>query len=254
MGAGRTINSGARRAGKLCLLILAGAFSLAPGSTLCSSPYSSRRGAPGEDHCLTCHSTAAGRAGEVVRIHRNSTHGRAGVGCADCHGGDPEQTEKARAHAVNFTARPDANGTLAMCGRCHQTPLTQFKSSRHFQARAGLPRLDCAECHGAHGVGNPPESFTYAQFCAGCHGLEYLPELPPSFQALLTTVDEVRDAFVMLAARGRRPAAELVASRKELRRLTAEIVHPTDLAGGLKRIPQILPKGESLMQQIKSSR
>ncbi|MGH9837441.1 MAG: cytochrome c3 family protein [Blastocatellia bacterium] len=208
----------------------------------------------GDDQCLRCHSTSAGRAAEVVRLHLASTHGKAAIACTDCHGGDSNQSDKAKAHAQNFIAKPDANGTLAMCGACHQTELAQFKSSRHFQSSRNQARLDCAECHGTHSVGNPPESFSYAQFCAGCHGLEYLPELPKEFQALLTIVDEVRDEFTVMAAKGRKPSDEAIKQRKELRRLTAELVHSTeraDRAGGIERIPRILTHGERLKQMIK---
>jgi hypothetical protein len=200
------------------------------------------------DNCLTCHSQSTGRAAEVVTLHQASTHGKAGVGCSDCHGGDSSQSEKANAHATNFVAKPDANGTLAMCGACHQTALAQFKTSRHFQANKNQARLDC---HGAHSVGNPPESFSYTQFCAGCHGLEYLPELPKPFQDLLSVVDEVRDGFVVMKAKGRKPSTEMTSERKELRRLTAELVHPTDRVGGVERIPRIVSRGEKLKQQIK---
>jgi len=154
----------------------------------------------------------------------------------------------------NFIAKPDANGTLAMCGACHQTQLAQFKSSRHFQSGKNQARLDCAECHGTHSVGNPPESFSYVQFCAGCHGLEYLPELPKQFHDLLTLVDEVRDGFVVMTAKGRNPSDEAIKQRRELRRLTAELVHSTeraDRAGGIERIPRTLSQGERLKQLIK---
>src|SRR5262247_1896782 len=67
---------------------------------------------PDADNCVNCHTQSTGRAAEVVGIHQASSHGRAGVGCDDCHGGDPAQTEKAKAHSTNFTGKPDRNATL----------------------------------------------------------------------------------------------------------------------------------------------
>jgi len=212
---------------------------------------SSRRASAGaDDNCVKCHSQSKGRAAEVVGIHRSSSHGRAGVGCDGCHGGDPAETDKAKAHSTNFTGKPDRVATLAVCGACHDPQLAQFKTGKHFQDKQGTPRLDCAECHGAHAVGNPPETFSLGQFCASCHGLEYLPSLPQEFQDLLNLSDDLRDEFKRSTAKGRMPSDEAIKRRKEIRRLTAEIIHPTDLKGGLTRIPQILSQGEKLKQQL----
>jgi hypothetical protein len=138
-----------------------------------------------------------------------------------------------------------------MCGACHQPQLAQFKTGKHFPEKQGIPRLDCAECHGAHAVGNQPETFSFGQFCVSCHGLEYLPPLPQQFQDLLNLSDDLRDAFNRLAAKGREPSDEAIKQRKEIRRLTAEIVHRTDSPGGIERIPMILTQGEKLKQEIR---
>jgi len=212
---------------------------------------SGRASADADDNCVKCHAQSTGRAAEVVGIHQASSHGRAGVGCGDCHGGDPAQTEKAKAHSTSLIGKPDRNATLMMCGACHNPQLAQFKTSKHFPEKQGAPRLDCAECHGAHGIGNQPETFSIGQFCASCHGLEYLPALPQQFQDLLTLTDDLRDTGARLAAKGRKLSEEAIKQRKEIRRLTAEIIHPTDLKGGATRIPQILSQGEKLKQQIK---
>jgi nitrate/TMAO reductase-like tetraheme cytochrome c subunit len=210
-----------------------------------------RAALPAEGNCVKCHSQSTGRAEEVVRLHFSSAHGKAGVGCDDCHGGDPTQIDKAKAHSPNFIGKPDRSGTLTMCGACHAPQFAQFKTGKHFHEKQGIPRLDCAECHGAHSVGNQPETFSLGQFCVSCHGLEYLPPLPQEFQDLLNLSDDLRDAFAHLAKKGRKPSDEAIGRRKEIRRLTAEIVHPTDLNGGLTRIPNIVSQGEKLKQQIK---
>ncbi|HKQ74865.1 MAG TPA: cytochrome c3 family protein [Blastocatellia bacterium] len=221
------------------------------GSRQAGTPPLPGTALPVDDNCVKCHAQSTGRAAEVVGIHQSSAHGRIGVGCDDCHGGDPAQTEKAKAHSTNFTAKPDRSATLASCGACHESQLGQFKTGKHFPEKQGAPRIDCAECHGAHSVGNPPETFSLGQFCAGCHGLEYLPPLPQEFQDLLNLSEDLRDEFNRSAAKGRKPSDDAIKQRKEIRRLTAEIIHPTDLRGGLTRIPQILSQGEKLKQQIR---
>jgi len=200
---------------------------------------------PGVDNCVQCHSQATGRPAEVVAIHRASTHGKAGISCDGCHGGDPEERDKLKAHTGKFVGKPDRSALLTICGNCHERQLDQFRSSRHFPESLGKPRLDCADCHGAHSIGNPPESFSLAQYCASCHGLEYLPPLARPLQDLVVLIDELNDR-----ARAKRGnlSDDLLKQRKEIRSLTAEIIHPT---GNLSEIGKILTEGEQLKRTIK---
>jgi len=198
------------------------------------------------DNCVKCHILATGRAAEVVGIHRASTHAKVEISCNGCHGGDPEQVDKLRAHAGKFIGKPDRVGLLSMCGNCHERQLDQFKTSRHFPESQGVPRLDCADCHGAHSIGNPPESFSFAQYCAGCHGLEYLPALAQPLQDLVTLVDELNDKTRRMSAKGGNPSENYIKQRKEIRHLTAEIIHPTGHGSGFEGIGKILSEGEKL--------
>ena len=142
-----------------------------------------------ENNCIECHKRADGRAREVVGLHLKSTHAK--VGCQQCHGGDPDDYDEAKAHAGTFVGKPDASATLKMCARCHESPLAQFKEGRHFPEHRGIPRLDCVTCHGAHTIGTPSETSSLAQVCIGCHGLEYLPALPPPVQVMLEVADDL---------------------------------------------------------------
>src|SRR5262245_32912276 len=155
------------------------------------------------DNCIACHSKQSGPPGEAVALYRTSTHGHASIGCDGCHGGDASEADKAKAHAAGFVAIPDTAATLAMCGKCHRQPLEFFKSSKHVASRPNAARLDCAECHGVHAIGAYSESFRWPQFCAGCHGLEYLPQLPKPFQEMLAMADELNDGLHRLESKGR---------------------------------------------------
>jgi hypothetical protein len=200
-----------------------------------------------EDNCSACHRQQ--RDNSVVSIFKTSTHGRNGINCARCHGGDPSQTEKTKAHADHFISRPDTAGTLEMCGRCHRQPLEFFKASRHVAARPNAPRLDCVECHGVHAIGAYSESFRWTEFCAGCHGLEYLPALPRSFQEMLALADNLNDWLHRLEQKGE-VKPQLMQHRKEIRHMISELVHKTDSKAGAEAIPRILELGASLKQQI----
>ena len=208
--------------------------------------------AQGASSCIDCHSRQKDKSGQVVTIFQTSVHKNAGVGCDGCHGGDSSQSDKAKAHSGHFIARVDTNATLEMCGQCHRQPLEFFKRSRHVAARPNAPRLDCAECHGVHAIGAPSESFRWPQFCAGCHGLEYLPQLPRPFQEMLVLADDLNDGLHRLEEKGRVPSKELVNARKEIRHSISLIVHQTDMKGGLERIPHIIELGTKLKEQIAS--
>jgi hypothetical protein len=208
--------------------------------------------AQSKDYCIDCHSRQKDNAGQVVAIYQTSTHSRVNIGCDGCHGGDPSQTEKAKSHAGRFIARPDSAATLEMCGGCHRQPLEFFKNSRHVAARPNAARLDCVECHGVHAIGAASESFRWPQFCAGCHGLEYLPALPRPFQDMLALADDLREGLHRLEVNGRAPTKELIARRKEIRHMISELVHKTDARAGLDRIPRILELGATLKQTITS--
>jgi len=206
-----------------------------------------------KDNCVLCHSKLKDKAGQVVAIFNTSTHAHSGVSCDGCHGGDSSQAEKNSAHANHFVARPDTAATLEMCGQCHRQPLEFFKGSRHVAARPNAARLDCVECHGVHSIGAASESFRWPQFCAGCHGLEYLPQLPKPFQEMVALSDDLREGIHRLDGKGNGPPKELVDRRKEIRHMISELIHQTDLRGGAERIPRILELGAKLKQQLDAS-
>jgi hypothetical protein len=209
--------------------------------------------AQSKDNCSDCHSRLKDKPGQVVSIFQTSTHSRAGIGCNGCHGGDSSQSDKNKAHSGHFVARPDATAILDMCDACHREPVEFFKKSRHIATRPNAARLDCAECHGVHAIGAASESFRWPQFCAGCHGLEYLPQLPRPFQEMLTLADDLREGIHRLEANGRSPGAqELIERRKEIRHMISGLVHQTDAKGGVERIPPILELGASLKRRIAS--
>lgn len=84
-----------------------------------------------------------------------SRHGRNGVGCEKCHGGEPTTFESFQAHRGVLTSRNPASPTHRMnlprtCGACHTGPFVSFQKSRHYE----LLREDrgggatCSTCHG----------------------------------------------------------------------------------------------------------
>jgi cytochrome c553 len=212
-----------------------------------SQAASERGSVSAANNCALCHQKQADQA---VALYSKSAHANSGFKCEACHGGDPNAADKAMAHAVKFVGKPSANETLAMCGSCHTTELRTFKTSLHFPDPASAPRMTCVECHGAHTVGSPSRNFSFALYCAGCHGLEYLRDLPREFHQALSLADEEKDLLSRLLSSGRKPSDELLARREQVRRSVAEIVHATDTRGGLEKIPQILKLGDEFKAMI----
>ena len=200
-----------------------------------------------EDSCADCHRKAGG---QEVALYQNSTHARAGLTCNLCHGGDATATEKQKAHGEGFVGLPSPEQTLSMCGSCHSQQLDVFKTSRHFPENRRSPRLDCSQCHGAHLVGSPERNFSFAYYCAGCHGQEYLPRLPEEFQKMLAMLDRLAEAKRAFLTGGRALPEDFLNPRREVRHRIAEIIHPTDLQRGVQKSDEIIRLGDELKRLL----
>lgn len=194
-----------------------------------------------EDNCAECHKK---QTAETVALYSSSVHAAKGFACNRCHGGDPAAADKAQAHAGNFTGQPTPSEVMGMCGSCHRAQTASFKTGKHFPERKGQPRVDCSQCHGAHAVGSASRNFSFAYYCAGCHGQEYLPGLPNNFQNMLALADSMAEQA------GRALSEDALARRKEINRRIGEIVHPTDFEGARTKIPEILKLGDEFKQMI----
>ncbi|MFH0794439.1 MAG: hypothetical protein V2A74_10450, partial [bacterium] len=77
----------------------------------------------GEGQCRVCHATLADeRLSSPVRWLEYDRHARAGMGCADCHGGDPTANEIVGAHDLKkgFVGVPSPEEITEICGHCHR--------------------------------------------------------------------------------------------------------------------------------------
>ncbi len=180
------------------------------------------------DNCVACHQK---NKDETVGLHANSTHWRRGISCKECHGGDGSASDKRAAHSQNFTGRMTPGQILERCGTCHKTQLSTFQASRHFGQGKTTVRVDCVQCHGAHTIGKFVGDSNFTYVCAGCHGLEYLPDIPSPLQKSLVITDETRDVWRDLVAKGIKPSEESLRLRRELRRSLGQWVHATDGKG-----------------------
>jgi cytochrome c3-like protein len=144
------------------------------------------------DSCVDCHADLPDPLGPPVEGMKSDVHAKAGLSCADCHGGDPnDPNDSAMDKAKGYRGKPEPADIPAFCGRCHADgalmrrynpslptdQLAQYRTSVHGQhLAAGDTRVaTCVSCHGVHGikpgsdVTSPVHKTNVATTCAGCH-------------------------------------------------------------------------------------
>ncbi|HUU33015.1 MAG TPA: cytochrome c3 family protein [Vicinamibacterales bacterium] len=135
--------------------------------------------AQSQSRCADCHFA---NPGSVSASHLSdwdmSGHGRNGVGCETCHGGDATSFEPFIAHrgilAPANPASPVHRANLSKtCGTCHAGPFVQFQRSKHFELlRAGDKNgPTCTTCHG-ESAGTRLSPKALESQCASCHGAD----------------------------------------------------------------------------------
>jgi len=100
--------------------------------------------------CLECHATLNP---DAVADWRQSRHGEAGIGCADCHGSDHSTT------ADTAKARMPVPDT---CAQCHEERVAQYKRGKHAFAWAAFKAMPTT-----HAM--PMVLADGMKGCGGCH-------------------------------------------------------------------------------------
>jgi len=105
-----------------------------------------------------------------------SVHALKGVTCEACHGGDPKQATKEKAH-INFKNNTDPESAVyytnvpKTCGKCHPKELHNFENSTHYKKLESLQLAPtCTTCHHPHTftVLNPED---FRNSCGNCHSV-----------------------------------------------------------------------------------
>ena len=148
---------------------------------------------PADEGCVGCHVTLDAALSAPARALADDVHASSGFGCADCHGGDGEATDRetAKGPGTGYLGVPVGQAAVERCGGCHADAelmrrflpaqrvdqLAEYAVSGHGLAlAAGEPGVaTCVSCHGAHGVRpvSDPRSPVFptevAATCGGCH-------------------------------------------------------------------------------------
>ena len=148
--------------------------------------------APPKDTCTTCHSALEGDLAKPAQQFEGDVHHQAGLSCADCHGGDPnDESMNAMGLAKGFRGAPKKNRTPDFCARCHSDAaymhrfnpqmrvdqLSQYLTSVHGKRlKQGDTKVaTCVDCHSVHNIlaVSDPRAPVYptnvAATCGRCH-------------------------------------------------------------------------------------
>ncbi len=144
-----------------------------------------------KNSCIECHQGLEAELKAPVDGFAADVHKQYGLGCADCHGGNPARDDIDLAHDKTFKGAPPRARIPEFCGGCHSDSaymkryspnirvdqLVLYWTSRHGQL---LKKNDaavavCTSCHGVHGIqtANFPRSTIFPwnipETCGRCH-------------------------------------------------------------------------------------
>ncbi len=144
--------------------------------------------------CIACHKELEDELLEPVQASELDIHKRAGLGCQDCHGGNPEEEDIDLSKDETFKGVPERKHIPEFCASCHSDAsymrsfnpslridqLTLYWTSEHGQLlRKGDDKVAvCTDCHGIHSMetSSHPRSWTFPwnipEMCSRCHSNE----------------------------------------------------------------------------------
>ena len=147
----------------------------------------------GPDSCITCHALLEdARLVKPAQLYDGDIHHQARLTCADCHGGDPNDSSvNAMSPAKGFRGVPKKALIPDFCARCHSDisymhrfnpkmradQLSQYLTSVHGKRlKQGDNKVAvCVDCHGVHKIlavsdtRAPVFPTNVATTCARCH-------------------------------------------------------------------------------------
>ena len=150
------------------------------------------RAADTTSSCVTCHAALPDKLGQPAQLYSSDVHSQAGLTCADCHGGDPNDASmNAMSPAKGFRGAPKRAQIPEFCARCHSDPAymrrfnpslrtdqySQYLTSIHgMRLKKGDTKVAvCVDCHSVHNIQkvSDPQAPVYPsnvpQTCSRCH-------------------------------------------------------------------------------------
>jgi formate-dependent nitrite reductase cytochrome c552 subunit len=157
-------------------------------------------GEDAKDTCVDCHSrlrylVTNKKLYDYYQNWKLSIHREEDVSCADCHGGNPQESDKDTSHGVKLTGSEDESAVNFRnipdtCGRCHKDFLEGYRESSHFEHLVAEQQEEqgpnCVTCHGSINEETLNVN-TVQEACARCHNEETdnHPEIPGDARLIL---------------------------------------------------------------------
>lgn len=174
--------------------------------------------ADAKSSCIKCHSdpdfhVTAKKLYDYFQEWEISVHRQEGVGCEDCHGGNPDVSDKKGAHGTEVSSGMTAGGAVSFenipstCGTCHDDIYEGYLQSDHFdhlldkkQEKQGP---NCVTCHGSMNatvlnVNNVKNA------CGQCHNEETAnhPDIPDKASDILNRFLSINRFYRYIGIRG----------------------------------------------------
>jgi formate-dependent nitrite reductase cytochrome c552 subunit len=197
-GAKHGLHPALRRTTRRAALVLT---ALLVSPTLPAAPAQAADAPAQENSCENCHRNpdflvTNKKLYEYYQEWSGSVHRQEDVTCDDCHGGDPEASDKVASHGDGISESDPNSGVyyknvVDTCGVCHDDILEGFRKSDHFEQVEKQKETDqqgptCVTCHGA--INSEVLNVnSVADACARCHNEESdnHPENPEKAKTIL---------------------------------------------------------------------
>ena len=212
--------------------------------------------------CVECHQLPETAAAFPAWRHDQfahwygSVHGRKGVTCDKCHGGNPARGSKWLAHwgvreAIDPRSPTHYKNVPETCGTCHVSVYRRFAATAHYKnLKADRLAPTCTTCHGFEMDVGAVAPLQMARNCAMCHNPDQgaKPEVASAAQHAVEGVTAAKDAIrraqvaIDLAKqRGSEPAQaeKLLSTARERLQGTGELWHSFRLADFEQQLTEI---------------
>jgi nitrate/TMAO reductase-like tetraheme cytochrome c subunit len=208
-----------------------------------AGPFSTVSAGAAANSCTECHGDPKFRVTnkQLYKYYRDwelSVHSSEGVTCVDCHGGNPEKTEKGGAHGKDISqllVPVNYEHISSTCGKCHEENVANYKKSKHYRklTETGLasPTPTCVNCHGSINT-SIPTADAIAEICSHCHNIitENHPEIPELATYLVERLSFINSYYRHIVSKGVAERSPNFRSAMDLEFTgLAEIWHSLDL-------------------------
>jgi hypothetical protein len=134
----------------------------------------------------------------------NSRHALFNVTCDNCHGGDPDQDIKEKAHTgIKRSSDPDSTvfyrNVPETCGECHSEELKQFMNSLHYQRLKALKQAPtCDTCHSPHEFRVVINKTELYDLCRTCHNtvMRIAPDVPETAVTTVESAEKLKNEII----------------------------------------------------------